>query len=209
TFQFIKHDTLPTNNSICYNCFVSKSENGQVQEMMKINQKYKQNYQMLLFCNKTRLLIEYNENNNTFQFQKLPVCHDMKPLFKCAYVYINNVILFFGGWNINNVVSKSVHKYSIQEKKWMTFQKPLPSPLRDCVAILSEDNTYVHIIGGVNDGYKSMSTHMKTEVREWLSEEEMKKEEEKDSDSEMNKIVKKKDVKNVNVEIFFVLFVFD
>ncbi|ETO22685.1 hypothetical protein RFI_14508, partial [Reticulomyxa filosa] len=55
TFQFIKHDQLPTNNNnyIQYHCFVSKSENGQVQEMMKTNQKYKQNYQMLLFKEET------------------------------------------------------------------------------------------------------------------------------------------------------------
>ncbi|ETO36528.1 hypothetical protein RFI_00534 [Reticulomyxa filosa] len=82
----------------------------------------------------------------------------------------------------------------------MTFQNTLPSPLKDCVAILSEDNTCVHIIGGENDK-ECMSTHMKTEVCEWLSEkgielkvekeneEEESEEEEKDSD---NKIVKKR-----------------
>ncbi|ETN98298.1 hypothetical protein RFI_39212, partial [Reticulomyxa filosa] len=45
TFQFIEHDTLPTSDLISYHCFVSNSENGQGQEMMKTN---KQNYQMLL-----------------------------------------------------------------------------------------------------------------------------------------------------------------
>ncbi|ETO11014.1 hypothetical protein RFI_26361 [Reticulomyxa filosa] len=34
-FQFIKHDTLPTRNYIQFHCFVSNSENGQGQEMMK------------------------------------------------------------------------------------------------------------------------------------------------------------------------------
>ncbi|ETO31626.1 hypothetical protein RFI_05494, partial [Reticulomyxa filosa] len=172
-FQFIKHDTLPTNNDIWFHCFVSKSENGQVQEMTKTNQKSQQSYQMLLFKEKTGLSTEYDEDNNTFQFCQLPVCDDIAPFYKYAYVCINNVILFFGGCNWNgNVVSKSVYKYSIRENKWIIFQNILSSPLKYCVAILSEDNAYVHIIGG-EDVEQDMPTHMKTEVSELLSEEEM------------------------------------
>ncbi|ETO02012.1 hypothetical protein RFI_35428, partial [Reticulomyxa filosa] len=175
TFQFIKHDILQTCNVIWYHCFVSKSENGQGQEMMKINQeKIKQNFEMLLFCYRTGLSIEYDEDNNTFQFQKLFVCDDIAPFYQYAYVHVNDTILFFGGSNYPTI-SKSVHKYSIREIKWMKFKNSLPSPLRDCVAILSEDNTYVHIIGGENGNNTPMSTHMKTKVSEWLSEEEMKK----------------------------------
>ncbi|ETN98446.1 hypothetical protein RFI_39054 [Reticulomyxa filosa] len=186
---------------------------------MKTNQeKIKQNFEMLLFCYHTGLSIEYDEDNNTFKFYQLPVCNDMKPFYQYAYVYVNDITLFFGGSNYPTI-SKSVHKYSIRKNKWMTFQNILPSPLRDCVAILSEDNTYVYIIGGENGNNMPMSIHMKTEVSEWLSEEEMKKgiqlkveeededeeeneeneeeeeEEEKESNSEMNKIVKKKNVK--------------
>ncbi|ETN98882.1 hypothetical protein RFI_38605, partial [Reticulomyxa filosa] len=69
TFQFIQHDRLPINNLILCHCFVSKSENGQGQEMMK----NRQNYQMLLFRYNTGLSIEYDEDNNTFQFYQLPV----------------------------------------------------------------------------------------------------------------------------------------
>ncbi|ETO01784.1 hypothetical protein RFI_35655, partial [Reticulomyxa filosa] len=151
TFQFIKHDKLPANNNeICYRCFVSKSENGQVQEMMKTNQKNKRNYQMLLFSFRAGLSIEYDEDNNTFQFQKLPACDDIASFNYYAYVCINDIILFFGGYG-GNVVSKSVHKYSIRENKWMAFRKTLPSPLRNCVAILSEEDNDIHIIGGVNN----------------------------------------------------------
>ncbi|ETO34647.1 hypothetical protein RFI_02443 [Reticulomyxa filosa] len=49
TFQFIKHNTLPTNDSIFCHCFVSNSKKGQ--EIMKIN---KQNYQILLSCESIR-----------------------------------------------------------------------------------------------------------------------------------------------------------
>ncbi|ETO15678.1 hypothetical protein RFI_21686, partial [Reticulomyxa filosa] len=172
TFRFIKHDTLPTNNNlISFHCFVSKSENKQEQEMMKTNEgKNKQNYQMLLFCKKTGLSIEYDEDNNTFQFHQIPVCHDMKSFNFYAYVCINDVILFFGGSNGNlfgTVVSKSVRKYSIRENKWMIFQNALPSPLGDCVGILSEDNTCVHIIGGRNENRSAVSTQMKTKVCLW------------------------------------------
>ncbi|ETO01756.1 hypothetical protein RFI_35684, partial [Reticulomyxa filosa] len=170
TFQFIKHDTLPTGNYIQDHCFVSNSENGQGQEMMKTN---KQNYKMLLFCEDTGLLIKYNEDNNTFQFHKLSVTS----LRSYAYVCINDIILFFGGWNLN-VVSQSVHKYSIRENKWMTFQKTLFSPLCHCVAIWSEEDNHIHIIGGLDDKNTEVSTHMKTKVRVWdplqLSKKEIK-----------------------------------
>ncbi|ETO02096.1 hypothetical protein RFI_35340, partial [Reticulomyxa filosa] len=166
TFQFIKHDQLPTDNKIWCHCFVSKSENVQVQEMMKTNQKNKQNYQMLLFCKKTGLSIEYDGDNNTFQFQKLPVCSDISLFDSYAYVRINDIILFFGGYS-SNVISKSVRKYSIRENKWMTFRNTLPSPLYKCVAILSEEDNDIYIIGGVDDEDTKVLTHMKTKVRAW------------------------------------------
>ncbi|ETO16575.1 hypothetical protein RFI_20764 [Reticulomyxa filosa] len=137
--------------------------------MIKTNQKNKQNYQMLLFKQKTGLSIEYDEDNNTFQFQKLPVCDDIAQFYQYAYVYINDIILFFGGggWDNKYVYSKSVHKYSIRENKWMIFQNALPSPLLYCVAILSEEDNDIHIIGGLNDKHTMISTHMKTKVRVW------------------------------------------
>ncbi|ETO33895.1 hypothetical protein RFI_03201 [Reticulomyxa filosa] len=52
-------------------CSYNNIKNGQGQEIMKTN---RQNYQMLLFCEKTGLSIEYNEDNNSFQFHELPVC---------------------------------------------------------------------------------------------------------------------------------------
>ncbi|ETO04362.1 hypothetical protein RFI_33035 [Reticulomyxa filosa] len=170
TFQFIKHDTLPTDDFIGYHCF--------------------------------GLLIEYDEDNNTFQFHQLLVCDDIASFYQYAYVCINDVILFFGGFGYKDgkyVVSKSLHKYSIRENKWITFQNTLPSPLYTCVAVLSEDNTLVHIIGGMNTKQAFVSTHMKTKVSEWLSEEEMKKgvqlkveKEEKENGNETDKIVKKR-----------------
>ncbi|ETO35473.1 hypothetical protein RFI_01592 [Reticulomyxa filosa] len=167
TFQFIKHDTLPTDDWTFYHW----------QEIIKINEekKKKRNYEMLLFCQKMGLSIEYGEDNNTFQFHQIPVCDNIAQSHSYAYVYVNDAILFFGGCNgsiICEIFSKSVHKYSIRENKWIIFQNTLPSPLCGCVAILSEDNTYVHIIGGW-DWKIFLSTHMKTKVSEWLSEEEM------------------------------------
>ncbi|ETO35650.1 hypothetical protein RFI_01411 [Reticulomyxa filosa] len=154
TFQFIKHDTLPTSNYIQYHCFVSNSENEQGQEMMKTNPKNEQNFQILLFKEKTGLSIEYDENNNIFQFHQLPVCDDIASFYSYAYVHINNVILFFGGWGntfAEVVVSKLVYKYSIRENKWITFQNALPSRLKYCIAILSEEDNHIHIVGGRND----------------------------------------------------------
>ncbi|ETO08409.1 hypothetical protein RFI_28978, partial [Reticulomyxa filosa] len=98
TFQFIQHHILPTRNYICYHCFVLKSENVQEQE---------KNYEMILFCGNTGLLIEYNEYNNIFRFHQLHICYDIIPLRNYAYVCINNIILFFGGCGLNSILSVS------------------------------------------------------------------------------------------------------
>ncbi|ETO34285.1 hypothetical protein RFI_02809 [Reticulomyxa filosa] len=139
----------------------------------------KQNYQMLLFSFNIGLSIEYDEDNNTFRFHPLTVCKDIAPFYQYACVCINDIILFFGGYGYKNgdyTFSKSVYKYSIQTKKWMSFQNTLPSPLCHCVAILSENDNHVHIIGGRENII--LSTHMKTKVRIWdisqLSKNEIK-----------------------------------
>ncbi|ETO06658.1 hypothetical protein RFI_30735, partial [Reticulomyxa filosa] len=109
TFQFIKHDRLPTDNWICITAL------------------------MILFCEKTGLSIDYDEDDNTFQFCKLPVCDDIAPFFRYAYVFVNDTILFFGGWNgkfgDKKIASKAVHKYSIRKNKWKIFQNTLLRPL--------------------------------------------------------------------------------
>ncbi|ETO04542.1 hypothetical protein RFI_32852 [Reticulomyxa filosa] len=171
TFQFIKHDTLPTNNYIRYHCFVSNSENGQ--EMMKINQekKKKKSYEMLLFCKKTGLSIKYDEDNNAFRFHRLPVFDDISPFNKYAYVRVNDVILFFGGccWRGDmRIVSKALHRYFIQRNTWITFEYTLSTPLYNCFGILDEDNTNIHIIGGSNNDKGMIFNHMKTNVSEWI-----------------------------------------
>ncbi|ETO06062.1 hypothetical protein RFI_31336 [Reticulomyxa filosa] len=165
-FQFLKHDTLPTDNNIWYHCFVSNSENGQGQEMMKTNEK--KSKQMLLFVYSTGLLIEYDEDDNIFQFHELPVCDDIEPFKNYAYVCINDAILLFGGYSWGLCIfSKLVHKYLIRENKWMTFQNTLLSPLHDCIAILNEEDNHIYIIGGKNDKDTKVSTHVKTNVRIW------------------------------------------
>ncbi|ETO33113.1 hypothetical protein RFI_03992 [Reticulomyxa filosa] len=158
TFQFINHDVLPTNDHTGYHCFVSKSKTN------------KKNYEMLLFCKKTGLSIEYDEDNNTFQFYQLLVCDDIASLNQYSCVCVNGVILFFGGYcykDDKQIVSKSVYKYLIQENKWITFENTLPSPLYNCVAILNEDNTNIYIIGGKCDKNTELPTHMKTKLRVW------------------------------------------
>ncbi|ETO19228.1 WD-40 repeat protein [Reticulomyxa filosa] len=179
----IKHDTLPTNDYIRYHCFVSKSENGQ--KMTKTNEeknkgKKKLNNEMVLFCEKTGLSIIYDEDSNTFQFYKLRVCKDISSFNQYAYVFINDAILFFGGYGWEDgkyIASKAVCKYSIQENTWITFEHTLPIPLYDCFGILNEDNNYIHIIGGRNDRIISISTNMKTKVNVWRDASQLSKNE--------------------------------
>ncbi|ETO05215.1 hypothetical protein RFI_32181 [Reticulomyxa filosa] len=149
TFQFIKHDILPIENEIYYYCFVSNAENGQGQEMIKTN---KQNYQMLLFHKNIGLSIEYDEDKNNFQFHQLPVCDDIALFCEYAYVCINDIIFI-----------------QFEKTKWMTFENTLPTRLFNCTAILSEEDNHIHIIGGQNNKFATVSTHIKTKMRVWDS----------------------------------------
>ncbi|ETO14782.1 hypothetical protein RFI_22585 [Reticulomyxa filosa] len=164
TFQFIKHGTLPVGH-IGFHCFVSRLENGR--EILKKNKN--KNHEMLLFKDNARLSIEYNEDNNTFQFHKLPVCKDIASLKEYACVCINDTILFFGGKNYKkDSVSNSLHKYSIKEKTWTIFKHALLIPLYNHFVILNEDKTYIHIIGGIDDKMRILSTHMKIRANDAL-----------------------------------------
>ncbi|ETN98494.1 hypothetical protein RFI_39002, partial [Reticulomyxa filosa] len=154
TFQFIDRVILPTVDYVEYHCFVSKLANGQ-ENKNKI-------HEMLLFCFEIGLLIEYDEDNNTFEFHDITVCCDIP--FHYAYVCINDIILFFGGRDHANVL-KLVHKYSIRENKWIKFQNVLPSPLLHCAAIFSEESNDIHIIGGQNSK-DILSTHIKIKALE-------------------------------------------
>ncbi|ETO05287.1 WD repeat-containing protein [Reticulomyxa filosa] len=158
THLFIKHDTLPTNASITSHCLILKPANEE-----KDNIKKNKNYEIILFHQATGLSIKYNENKNM----------DIASLKQYAYVCINDVILFFGGLGSSDA-SKLVHKYSIKEKKWFTFEYTLPIPLYDCCGIWNENDAYIHIIGG-NDDKGSVAVHMKTKMNEWMDFQQLSK----------------------------------
>ncbi|ETO10808.1 WD-40 repeat protein [Reticulomyxa filosa] len=168
TCQYIKHDTLPTNDdtSVRYHCFVLKSKNQSL--MAQSNTKI---YEMILFCDNEGFIINYNEDENTFQFNKLWICTTMKTLKSYGYTLIDDFILFFGGHNaIKTNVSNGVHRFSIINNKWLKFEQTLPIPLTDCVAISNKSNTHLYIVGGYY-GKNKISTHLITEVNEWIRKE--------------------------------------
>ncbi|ETO32464.1 hypothetical protein RFI_04655 [Reticulomyxa filosa] len=154
TFQFIRYDILPTKRAIIFLVL-------QEQETMKINgENKKKNYEMLLFV----IMKDYQLN-----MMKITTLFNFINYLNYTYVHVNDFILFFGGygWKDNTyATSKSVHKYSIQENKWITFEHTLPVPLYGRFGILNEDNTCIHIIGG-NFEKSTAPTHMKTKVSEW------------------------------------------
>ncbi|ETO03218.1 hypothetical protein RFI_34192, partial [Reticulomyxa filosa] len=166
TLQCIKKDVLPivSGNWIRHHCFILIKDNTN------------KNNKMLLFCKNIGLSIDYNENNNTFQFDNVWVCSTIQLFNEYAYVYVNDVILFFDGNSGSFIdVPKAVHKYSIAENKWMQFDYDLTISLKGCMGIVSEDRNYIYIFGGNYQNNKS-STNLKIRVKEWMREEETEKE---------------------------------
>ncbi|ETO27254.1 hypothetical protein RFI_09878 [Reticulomyxa filosa] len=163
TYTYVLRSTLPLgddNTDILYHCFVCKT----MPAMDKSNIT-----EMVLFYKKLGFAITYDETKHAFEFQKLTVSDAIAPFVDYAYVYINGDILFFGGDSSDvGGVSKAVHKYSTKEKKWTKFDHTLPVALSDCIGIVSEDHSCVHILGGFDHNYNGVSTHLKTDARQWL-----------------------------------------
>ncbi|ETO09819.1 hypothetical protein RFI_27559 [Reticulomyxa filosa] len=159
TLRYVNHDEQPVESVICYHCLVLKPNNNVS----------KKKSEMILFSRSTGLAIDYDETNNTFRYYQIRVCKSIFSFHYYAYVLVNDNILFFGG-DDNGYSIESVFKYSIKENKWVHFERTLPIPLSGSVGILSEDNTYVHILGG-RSGATQVQEHMKTSVSEWMKKE--------------------------------------
>ncbi|ETO19056.1 hypothetical protein RFI_18182 [Reticulomyxa filosa] len=173
TFQYVNRGILPSDNWIYFHGFVSKTKSELTSTSTEANEKKSE---MILFQRKTGLAIEYDEDSKSFDFRKLSVFDDMAPLSEYAHVCINDTILFFGGHGGPKLgVSKAIHKYSLKENTWVKFEHNLSTPLSDCVSVLSEDNTYVHILGGFNDHRDEMTIHVKTKATDWMDEKEKEK----------------------------------
>ncbi|ETO07643.1 hypothetical protein RFI_29746 [Reticulomyxa filosa] len=160
TFQFIKHHYLPINNRILYHCFVSNSENGQGQEMIKTNKKQ---INKIIKCCCLNRIQDYQLN----MMKKTALFKFIDCLFVMIlhhYLDMHMCVLMMSSYSL---VDGMV--YSIQERKWITFENDLPIQLENCVAILSEDNTNIHFIGGQGDKSTVLSTHMQTRLRVWDS----------------------------------------
>ncbi|ETO26818.1 hypothetical protein RFI_10315 [Reticulomyxa filosa] len=76
--------------------------------------------EFLLFKGQSGLSIIYDEYKNIFHYENVDADENIK-FNSYGYVYINDFILFFGG-GYSGDVSKSVYKYSIQNKQWTAYQ---------------------------------------------------------------------------------------
>ncbi|ETO11796.1 G-protein beta WD-40 repeats containing protein [Reticulomyxa filosa] len=164
--QFIKKDILPivSGDWIRYHCFILIKDNTN------------NNNKMLLFCKNIGLSIDYNEGNNTFQFNDVWICSTIRLFNEYAYVYVDDFILFFDGHTGPFIdTSKAIYKYSISKNKWIEFEYNLTISLKGCTGTLSEDRNYIYFFGGNYQNNKS-STNFKTKVKEWMREEETEKE---------------------------------
>ncbi|ETO27298.1 hypothetical protein RFI_09833 [Reticulomyxa filosa] len=173
TCEIVKSETMPVNIVTRSHCFVSKNNSAN---------------EILLFCRDVGLSIKYNEKSNTFEYHRLQVATAIRPLFMYAYVYVNDSILFFGGesgYKMN--ISNKVFKYSITENKWMEYERTLPAPLTDCIAVLNQDNTFVHILGTLNE----TSALINVKVCEFMDKERQWKFEDEG-------II---DIENINIEL--------
>ncbi|ETN98829.1 hypothetical protein RFI_38658, partial [Reticulomyxa filosa] len=104
----------------------------------------------ILFCYNIGILIKYDEQNKTFNYQKLPICTDLKDFNMYSFAHIYDYIFLFGGANCEWKRTKHVYKYSMKDKIWNQCKITLPVKTNSSFTILSSDDTNVHVIGGFN-----------------------------------------------------------
>ncbi|ETO29644.1 WD repeat-containing protein [Reticulomyxa filosa] len=185
TFRCINRIFLPiaNNNFIQRHCFVlmRKKDNSELKKD-----------KMLLFCGNIGLLIEYDEHKNHFSFHNLWVCTTIRSLIGYTYIYVNDCILFFGGYRSNEKMTDAIHKYSIKDDKWMRFEYILPCSLGNCAGILNEDNTCIHFMS-------EKEQHTTVEKKRMMIEKEKKDIEE--IREEMKKMKLKIDINKLKLDI--------
>ncbi|ETO18835.1 hypothetical protein RFI_18408 [Reticulomyxa filosa] len=177
TLQCLKQKTLPVEdvNTIVSPCLVLKRWDG----LEVANEKKSE---MLLFSGKTGLSITYDEDTNDFAFDNVRVCTTIRSIIRYAYVCVNDNILFFGGQNSGDKVSRAVYKYSMSANTWMHFEHVCSRVLYDSVAVVSADNVDIHMFGrSVDYNFDTTPTedkdcnfditeHIMTKVHEWMKQ---------------------------------------
>ncbi|ETO20931.1 hypothetical protein RFI_16272 [Reticulomyxa filosa] len=104
--------------------------------------------EMALLSNTEVLLIKFDERTCSFQFDSCAMHPLVRYTFNYAYIYVKDLLVLFGGFDsfyLNKVRVYSLKKRACEE---LTFK--LPTSLDSSFAIINDDNTCVHLIGGFN-----------------------------------------------------------
>ncbi|ETO34908.1 viral A-type inclusion protein [Reticulomyxa filosa] len=163
----VKNNIIPREKhefKIAYHCFVP---------LTMSNEKVVNHF--ILFCLNTGLLIKYDERNKTFHYEKLPICPALNDFKSYSFVYLFDFIFLFGGYNSKYEKVKNVYKYSMKEKTWSEFKFTLPMEISNSFAILSDDDTNVHIIGGWNAKHEIQKMHVSMNIEPLFEKEELLK----------------------------------
>jgi len=147
----LKNNILPVSNgNVDFHCFVSlnlsKKKNGN-----GLNE-------FLLMSKGETLIIRCDEISKEFSYQILPFfknCHSY------AYACWNHKQIFIFGGYVNGNGMDGIWKLDIKkkEKTWEKCDFKIPFAIQDSVAVVSESDSSIHVIGGINDNGERQSTH--------------------------------------------------
>ena len=109
------------------------------------------------------LLIRYDEINKEFSYEIFSFQSSFKKYNNYAYACWNHRQIFiFGGYDNN--MKKPVDRIWMldikeKEKIWKECEFKMPFAIRGAVAVVSESDSSIHVIGGDNDKGENLSTH--------------------------------------------------
>ncbi|ETO25136.1 hypothetical protein RFI_12009 [Reticulomyxa filosa] len=95
--------------------------------------------------------ITYNDSNHQIEFRTFSVDHDVRHYCSFSYVYINEVIVIFGGFASGEHHSEKIFVYSVKRNKWKTSSEILPIGLFNSSAVLHDIHRCAHILGGLGN----------------------------------------------------------
>ncbi|ETO15630.1 hypothetical protein RFI_21733 [Reticulomyxa filosa] len=126
----------------------------------------------ILFCKNIVLLIEYDEKDGTFFYEKLPICEYLKYYTNYSFVYIYNYIFLFGGKSSNGEYTDFIYKFSMKPRTWEKANFKLPIPMSATFSIFT-DNNKIYIIVGLTNDQKTLDTNLCINIEECFEKREL------------------------------------
>jgi len=156
TFTYVANFAL-IRSMLAYHCFVPKTKKNKI----LVNK-------FILIIEAEAILIEYDEEKNHISESILSYHVPLQRHYQHAYACWNDFVILMGGADYNSIKrNNSVHIYGMEDNQWLNSQLILPFRIVASAAVLSQNDTCLHMIGG-SDNFNAKNQHFVIKTKEFI-----------------------------------------